>query len=818
MATAITGEVERRLNQAVARAVSDPTSLLAPASLATRCVREYISWLGIVSASPRGVELLKKAEMFQQFYRLADTSATEYLARHVISVLDYFSAHSADARALFLHYLTFGSIALRHYLISNIRLMLRGQQLAPPFTSHITSTSNIGSTNPSPVSKSGAVPAAIDPLSSSLYWLLEMLVSQIRPGAPPSPATPSGMSLAHEVELSLAAIAVLDEACSHDPTALAMTITLCASHLPPPPPLASPSESTAWLQARGKGDRSLAEAVADQARAEQEMRRRRRWCAATTRVGAAMVTRRLLTQFLAIAPGVAYLEAMGWIQAELEWWHAEGNRTYAEAIENDLFAAVNRNTSDGHADEERASTWTTQASHRIPPAERTKHDDHYFQRVHQLPWVISASIVHPNGREQPIHIDTYTETMPLSVLKQRSAHHTTVTIGGPLDPYDDSNLSSTPAALAASAGAATLTGSTMLPAWAPVDPSTGQAWVVREHINAFDPLVTLVTGRITDPQGWHRSILLEPRMNVRATLTVGASDLSANHATRPVLFSSSTRSLVLDALNADVNLPAAPVRGSASFVSSPFKPEAASIAPVYAPRLSSTGKSGSPEASAPTLARSVSEATPPRPPPPASGVNAGAAAIKLGRMPAIVSTCCLHEPHSDTRWFFECVPDPEYHARTQAVADPRRGRAQLADDEPTYFIVEDSSLSMPVVRHVRAGSANDRGGGGGGFGLDSPMTGTMSSDLPVGRSISDSISQAFSSFFSSSTSTSTSSATPTSAVASSTMSTEVSDGPYILTGKLPRRATITPGSYMPVNDSTFSACHAVMLFIRIQCS
>ncbi len=790
IAAAITGEVERRFNQAIARSASDPTSLLAPVSLATRCVREYISWLGIVSASPRGVELLKKAEMFQQFYRLADTSATEYLARHVISVLDYFSAHSADARALFLHYLTFGSVALRHFLISNIRLMLRGQQLAPPFTSHITSTSNIGSTNPSPVSKGGAAPAAIDPLSSSLYWLLEMLVSQIRPGAPPSPATPSGVSLAHEVELSLAAIAVLDEACSHDPTALAMTVTLCASHLPPPPPLAPPSESTAWLQARGKGDRSLAEAVADQARAEQEMRRRRLWCAATTRVGAAMVTRRLLTQFLAIVPGVAYLEAMGWIQAELEWWHAEGNVSYAEAIESDLFAAVNRHSSDGIADDERTATWTTQASHRIPPAERTKHDDHYFQRVHQLPWVVSASIVHPNGREQPINIDTYTETMPLSVLKQRSAHHTTVTMVGPLDPYDDTCTSSTPAAQAAAAGLGALTGSTMLPAWSPVDPSTGQAWVVREHINAFDPLVTLVTGRVADPQGWHRSILLEPRMSVRATLTVGATDLSANQATRPVVFSASTRSLVLDALNADLNLPATPVRGSASFVSSPFKPEAASIAPAYAPRLSSVGKSGSPESlSSPLLARSVSDASPSRTHPSTSAASASAMASKLGRMPAIVSTCCLHEPHSDTRWFFECVPDPEHHARTQALADPRRGRAQLADDEPTYFIVEDSSLSMPVVRHVRTGSsAYDRS-----TGLDSPVTGTMSSELPVGRSISDSISQAFSSFFSSSTSTST----MTSATTSSTSATaDTADASMRLTAKLPRRATITPGPFL----------------------
>jgi hypothetical protein len=141
------------------------------------------------------------------------------------------------------------------------------------------------------------------------------------------------------------------------------------------------------------------------------------------------------------------------------------------------------------------------SSHRLPPHMQCAEDDHYWRRVHALPWVAELTVELSNGREQTLLTDTFVETVPLSVLQARMG----------CDP------------------------------------------------NVEDQLVTLVTAHVINTKGTATSVFLEPGASVHASIRIASDSLSVNTKQRTVLASASNidkvvrRGESIDAGNCSVN-------------------------------------------------------------------------------------------------------------------------------------------------------------------------------------------------------------------------------------------------------------------------
>jgi hypothetical protein len=145
-------------------------------------------------------------------------------------------------------------------------------------------------------------------------------------------------------------------------------------------------------------------------------------------VGAA--AQALQLRFLQRSSGLAYLQETGWIQRQLDaWFDGGGNDAYVRGLEESLVAVLNKPTaaaaaaaaaatqgSGGAGDSKGGSKVAKVAAQgtRLLRAHRSVGDDYIFDRVHHLPWMVTASLESPKGVSTLLSTDAFVHTSPVA--------------------------------------------------------------------------------------------------------------------------------------------------------------------------------------------------------------------------------------------------------------------------------------------------------------------------------------------------------------------------------------------------------------------
>lgn len=151
------------------------------------------------------------------------------------------------------------------------------------------------------------------------------------------------------------------------------------------------------------------------------------------------------------------------------------------------------------------------ASNHLPPWLREPEDEHYWRRVHELPWAVDLTVEMASGRQQTLRVDVMVETLPLSALRART---------GSAAPalHSSSSLSSS------SSSSSSLSSSSSSSSSSHAD-SFGAEAALDESL---DRLVTVVTATVVDAYGEPRSLRIDAGSSLHATLRVGSAELSMN--------------------------------------------------------------------------------------------------------------------------------------------------------------------------------------------------------------------------------------------------------------------------------------------------
>jgi hypothetical protein len=92
-------------------------------ALHERLSREYTLIVGALSHHVRGRSMI--ASLWQPLGQLVHTAPTEYLIRSLLPHLNYHDVDADQARGLLAHSLAHGSLSLRRFIVSWLRLFLR---------------------------------------------------------------------------------------------------------------------------------------------------------------------------------------------------------------------------------------------------------------------------------------------------------------------------------------------------------------------------------------------------------------------------------------------------------------------------------------------------------------------------------------------------------------------------------------------------------------------------------------------------------------------------------------------------------------------
>lgn len=130
--------------------------------------------------------------------------------------------------------------------------------------------------------------------------------------------------------------------------------------------------------------------------------------------------------FLSTIAGFDLLHSSNWIETQLKRWRADGggNQRYVETLENALVSALN-------APADSVTAATTNAADGLPACSpssyhpvgqpgqqpwaksigiRSKEDEYYFRRLHQIPWIIKVQVINHKGRSMQLIIECDVQT------------------------------------------------------------------------------------------------------------------------------------------------------------------------------------------------------------------------------------------------------------------------------------------------------------------------------------------------------------------------------------------------------------------------
>lgn len=344
-------------------------------NITNKLCREYFTLFGILSSTEYGLPFFDKHSLYENLYKLYEEESRDYLIRMLVANLDY--GNSKQTRTLLETWVKNGSVNLRKYTISHMRILLRRN------------------------------------VNEFWQWGISLLVGQLQWS---------------DVDVALAALSVLEEACQVDPQCLATIIKKKPSF----------------------------KLVGDRANNLQNI-------------------------FLSNSAGVELQRKCGYIDQQLRCWaQNEGLQRYVEALENALVdtlesvglgytrtaltsstAVVSHNPStaapvspptsarkeahgptvfsapnpatllspipenrlgvDSETDESAklyngpgyVGAFGGYGGFRgIHAACRSPADDFYFDRVHQLPWNVEITLENPQGRAVSLVVDTFVHTVP----------------------------------------------------------------------------------------------------------------------------------------------------------------------------------------------------------------------------------------------------------------------------------------------------------------------------------------------------------------------------------------------------------------------
>ena len=100
-----------------------PYRPLSRDNVSSKLSREYFTLLGTLSSSERGLTFFDKHHFYDNLYTLYDDQSHDYLTRLLIPTIDY--GINKKGRTLLETWVKSGSLSLRHYAISQLRLLLR---------------------------------------------------------------------------------------------------------------------------------------------------------------------------------------------------------------------------------------------------------------------------------------------------------------------------------------------------------------------------------------------------------------------------------------------------------------------------------------------------------------------------------------------------------------------------------------------------------------------------------------------------------------------------------------------------------------------
>jgi len=96
-------------------------------SIQSTLSREYFTLIGILTESNSGLTLLSRRNLLDEIFPICQNPKLDYITRLFVLSLDFgfYSSEGSKARVLIPYWLVKGSLALRHFLINHIRLILR---------------------------------------------------------------------------------------------------------------------------------------------------------------------------------------------------------------------------------------------------------------------------------------------------------------------------------------------------------------------------------------------------------------------------------------------------------------------------------------------------------------------------------------------------------------------------------------------------------------------------------------------------------------------------------------------------------------------
>jgi Rapamycin-insensitive companion of mTOR, N-term/Rapamycin-insensitive companion of mTOR, domain 5/Rapamycin-insensitive companion of mTOR RasGEF_N domain/Rapamycin-insensitive companion of mTOR, middle domain len=358
---------------------------------ATCMSREYFALLGIVSAYPRGDNFFAMHNFYQDMYLLCTDHSRDYMTRNLLASFDY--SGNSKLRTLIETWAKNGSTSVRRFAVSHMRLLLRRN------------------------------------VPDIWKWGVNLLIAQLQ---------------FEDRHVALAALNVLEEACVDDPMCLDTLInTLSKKH------------------------------------------------DCFDHVGSYANNLQLL--LLSRPTGVEVLRKTGWIDRQLKAWGSSGMVCYVEALESALVSSLNSvgssaalsiapsNESDSSgssngnisaqeetgagsspADSNESKSKSKSLSEQVNrmsadavgytgpfggfggfrnlnSAQRSKADDYYLDRIHNLPWNVELELVHPKGRAI-IHLITeaVVHTVPKDSDEEGYKTYvvaTVLNVGNSPDPY-----------------------------------------------------------------------------------------------------------------------------------------------------------------------------------------------------------------------------------------------------------------------------------------------------------------------------------------------------------------------------------------------